>query len=398
MEENIDDDQILTIDLNIWFRLERVGSNFSLERKMKSLFQHVHFIECTVLRRAGDTFYRVSLDKENLILLLESPNLGYWADDYAISVSGFHINREEQNNEDKTPETPLKNVEPNKGVDDNILKIDIKKGPEWNSLLARGVLTYNLLSDFTEIENILAHFNISMDHVQGLIKPTPAIPSVLVMLNSNLSDFLKKTNIKREPFLIYQPSPQSEKIGRSPLWAHAILENDQFDRKITVEGIYKRVSSQELVHTLSYSGDVLTSPQPLMWKGSNLPNGDVVLNMRLHTELNFVIIKGEAYKVSYSKQERQCGHCWSWQHVNYECDKWERDGRTMMVDYYMKWKRLVHFKEYQPNQNTENQHQKPENPGNLQDLENPVNPENLENPVNPHIQNPETPKTPDARW
>ena len=36
-----------------------------------------------------------------------------------------------------------------------------------------------------------------------------------------------------------------------------------------MEGIYKRVSSQELVHTLSYSGDGLNSPQPLMWRLSN---------------------------------------------------------------------------------------------------------------------------------
>ena len=348
MEKDIREDQILTIDLNIWFRLERVNSNFSLERKMKSLFQSVRFKECTVLRRAGDTFYRATLDKENLILLLDSANLGFFGDDYAITVNGFHINNEEQDKEHETPETPLKNVEPKQNTDDNILKIEIKKGEEWNSPVARGIHTYNLLSDFTEIENILVHFNINMNAIQGLIKPTPAIPSLLVILDSKLSDFLKKVDITREPFLLYQPSPQSESMGRSQLWAHAILENDQFDRKVTVEGIYKRVSSRELVHSLSYSGDVLNSPQPLMWRGSDLPNGDVVLNMRLHTELNFVMIKGEAYKVSYSKQERQCGHCWSWQHANFECDKWDRDGRTMMVDYDMKWKRLVNFKEYQP--------------------------------------------------
>ena len=365
MEKDMRGDQILTIDLSIWFRLERVNSNFSLERKMKSLFQSVRFKECSVLRRAGDTFYRATLDKENLILLLDSENLGFFGDDYAITVNGFHINKEEQDKGHDTPETPLKNVEPNQNTDDNILKIEIKKGEEWNSPIARGIHTYNLLSDFTEIENILVHFNINMNAIKGLIKPTPAIPNLLVVLDSKLSDFLKKVDITREPFLMYQPSPQSENMGRSQLWAHAILENDQFDRRVMVEGIYKRVSSRELVHTLSYSGDVLNSPQPLMWKGSDLPNGDVVLNMRLHTELNFVMIKGEAYKVSYSKQERQCGHCWSWQHVNFECDKWDRDGRTMMVDYHMKWKRLVNFKEYQPlKENLAEEEQTPVTPKN----------------------------------
>ena len=117
MEKDMRGDQILTIDLSIWFRLERVNSNFSLERKMKSLFQSVRFKECSVLRRAGDTFYRATLDKENLILLLDSENLGFFGDDYAITVNGFHINKEEQDKGHDTPETPLKNVEPNQNTD-----------------------------------------------------------------------------------------------------------------------------------------------------------------------------------------------------------------------------------------------------------------------------------------
>ena len=74
MEKGIREDQILTIDLSIWFRLERVNSNFSLKRKMKSIFQSVRFKECTVLRRAvqcwattgWEPFY--GIDKKKLLM------------------------------------------------------------------------------------------------------------------------------------------------------------------------------------------------------------------------------------------------------------------------------------------------------------------------------------------
>ena len=349
ISKDLEDDRLITCDLGIWFRLERVSSSYGFQRKMTSLFQEVDFLDLKVLRRGGDTLYRATLNKRNFTKFLDSENLGIFGDDYSIIVNGFHLNEDEGGDIDATgPETPLKAVEKHRKVDDNVLQIDLKKSAEKNGPMARGVLTYNLLCDFTEVDNIMTHFNISMEDVDALIKPTPAIPSLLVVLKKNVEDWLKEADVRRDPYLLYQPAPQSERMGRTQIWAHVVLEDNQFDRRVTIEGIYKRVSNAEITHTLSYNGEILSTPQPLMWKGSDLPNGDLVVNMRLQTEMNFIIIKGEAYKVSYAKQERQCSHCFSFRHKNFECDRWETDSRTLLFDYYKKWQRQVDFKEFQP--------------------------------------------------
>ena len=349
ISKGLEDDRLITCDLGIWFRLERVSSNYGFQRKMTSLFQEVSFRDLKVLRRGGDTYYRATLNKWNMAKFLKSPNLGIFGDDYSITINGVYVNEEEgSESEVEEPETPLKAVEQHKKNEDNVLQIDLKKSSEKNGPMARGVHTYNLLSNFTEIENIMTHFNITFEDVEALIKPTPAIPSLLVVLKKSLSDWVKETDVRRDPFLLYQPAPQSERMGRTQIWAHAVLEDNQLERRVTIEGIYKRVSNAEVVHTLSYNGDVLTKPQPLTWKGSDLPNGDLMVNMKLHTEMNFIIIKGESYKVSYARQEKQCTHCFSFSHKNFECERWEADGRTLMFDYYKKWQRQVGFKEYQP--------------------------------------------------
>ena len=347
--DDLSEDQKITCDLGVWFRLERVGSSYGLQRKMASFFPGVDFQDLKVLRKGGDTFYRAVLSKRNLTMLLNSPNLGSFGDDYEITINSFYVH-DEENAEMETAgsETPLKAVEQHKKLEDNVLQIDLKKSTEKNSQPARGVHTYNLLCNFTEIENILEHFNIGMEDVEALIKPTPAIPTLLIVLKKKLSDWVKEADTRKEPYLLYQPSPQSERMGRSQIWAHITLEDNQFDRRVTIEGIYKRVSNEEIVHTLCYNGEVLSTPKPLTWKETDIPNGDIVVNMRIHYEFTCIIIKGESYKVSYAKQERNCNHCLSWNHRSFECQRWDKDGRTLMFDYYHKWQRQVGFKEYQP--------------------------------------------------
>ena len=349
ISKSLGDDQLVTVDLGIWFRLEKINSNYGFQRKMTSLFPEVNFCDLKVSRRGGDTYHRAILNTRNLSKLINSPNLGTFGDDYSIGINGVHINEEEEGEEGADiPDTPLKAVEENKKVEDNVLQIDLRKSSEKNGPMARGVHTYNLLSNFTEVESILTHFNIALEDVEALIKPTPAIPSLLVGLKKNLTDWVKENDVRRDPFLLYDPSPQSERMGRSQIWAHAVLEDNQYERRVTIEGIYKRVSEAEIVYNLSYNGDVLTKPQPATWKGTDLPNGDLVVNMRLKMEMNFIIIKGEAFKVSYAKQERQCSHCFSFCHKNYECEKWETDARTLMFDYYKKWQKQVGYKDFQP--------------------------------------------------
>ena len=110
---------------------------------------------------------------------------------------------------------------------------------------------------------------------------------------------------------------------------------------MTIEGIYKRASNEEIIHTLSYNGEVLSPPKPLTWQRTEIPNGDLVIDMRIRNEFTFIMIKGEAYKVSYAKQERNCSHCLAWDHRNFDCQKWDTDGRTLTLDFYQKWQRQV---------------------------------------------------------
>ena len=244
ISKDLEDDRLITCDLGIWFRLERVSSSYGFQRKMTSLFQDVDFLDLKVLRRGGDTLYRATLNKRNFTKFLGSENLGIFGDDYSIIVNGFHLNEDEGGDTDATgPETPLKAVEKHRKVDDNVLQIDLKKSAEKNGPMARGVLTYNLLCDFAEVDNIMTHFNISMEDIDALIKPTPAIPSLLVVLKKNVEDWLKEADVRRDPYLLYQPAPQSERMGRTQIWAHVVLEDNQFDRRVTIEGIYKRVSN-----------------------------------------------------------------------------------------------------------------------------------------------------------
>ena len=360
ISKDLEEGQLITLDLGVWFRLEKLNNNYSFSRKMISLFPEVNFHDLKVLRKGGETQHRAVLSKRSLTKLLESANLGSFGDDYAITINCFYINEEDSEPNATGPETPLKVVESHKKVDDNILQIDLKKSSEKNGQMARGVLTYNLLSNFTEIENILNHFNIDMADVEGLIKPTPAIPSLLVVLKKNFSEWIKEADVRRDPYLLYQPAPQSERMGRTQIWAHITLEDNQFDRRVTIEGIYKRASNEEIIHTLSYNGEVLSPPKPLTWQRTEIPNGDLVIDMRIRNEFTFIMIKGEAYKVSYAKQERNCSHCLAWDHRNFDCQKWDTDGRTLTLDFYQKWQRQVGFQEFKPS--TDQQEEEPKTP------------------------------------
>ena len=77
MAKKLDDDCLVTCDMGVWFRLEKINSNQSFRRKLTALFQGIFFHDCRVIRRAGRTYYRIIIDKTNLVNLLESRNLGH---------------------------------------------------------------------------------------------------------------------------------------------------------------------------------------------------------------------------------------------------------------------------------------------------------------------------------
>ena len=356
MAKKLDDDCLVTCDMGVWFRLEKINSNQSFRRKLTALFQGIFFHDCRVIRRAGRTYYRIIIDKTNLVNLLESRNLGHFEEDYSLTVEGFHVNNEADcEPQIVTPETPIKEVSQVKEIGENILKIDLRKSEDKNGPLARGVQTYNLMSDFTEIENVLEHFGVDLERVNALVKPTPAIPTLLVELKTKLSDWIANTDARRDPYLVYKPAPQSERMGRTQIWAHAVLEDNQTERRVIVEGVYQRVSVEELLHTLRYNGEVLSAPTPLKWKDSEIANGDMMVMMKLKREMNVIILKGEPFKVSYAKQERQCSHCWSFSHKNNECGHWDTDARTLLLDFYKRWQREVRFEEYDPTKDAQSQ-------------------------------------------
>ena len=135
IEHGLDENQMITCDLGVWFRLEKIGSNYSFQRKMG-------FQELKVLRRGGDTYYRAVMSKRSLTMLLNSPNLGSFEHDYDIVINSFFVNDTVDDEFDAAgPETPLKVVEQHKKVEDNVLQIDLKKSSDKNGPPARGVLS-----------------------------------------------------------------------------------------------------------------------------------------------------------------------------------------------------------------------------------------------------------------
>ena len=145
ISKDLEEGQLITLDLGVWFRLEKLNNNYSFSRKMISLFPEVNFHDLKVLRKGGETQHRAVLSKRSLTKLLESANLGSFGDDYAITINCFYINEEDSEPNATGPETPLKVVESHKKVEDNILQIDLKKSSEKNGQMARGVLTHDLL-------------------------------------------------------------------------------------------------------------------------------------------------------------------------------------------------------------------------------------------------------------
>ena len=287
------------------------------------------------------------LDKENFINFVNHKSYGVFEDDYTVTVLGFHINFKDNMSAYRAPDSPIKKAsyaEALKKGSENNLTIMVRKGKDPTDQPARGLHSFNILSDMNEIVRVLSHFNIN-GKVSQVSRATPSLPPLEILLTSTLLQLMTDETITKEPLLIYKPTPQSEQTGCTELWAHAETLQGTPHKRVTIEGAGGRVDIEELKHELSFSGEVIGEMIPQAWSNegplSGVLNGDLVAYMRLDLEINWVFINNHAFKCTYPGQSVQCSMCYSWEHRAGVCDRGGEPRRDLLRQYQSKWRRQV---------------------------------------------------------
>ena len=289
------------------------------------------------------------LDKENFINFVNHKSYGVFEDDYTVTVLGFHINFKDDTSAYRAPDSPIKKASYaealKKGAENN-LTIMVRKGSNPTDQPARGLHTFNILSDMNEILRVLNHFNIN-GKVSKVSRATPSLPSLEILLTSTLLQLMNDGIITKEPLMIYKPTPQSEQTGCTELWAHAETIQGTSPKRVIIEGAGGRVDKEELKHELSFSGEVLGELIPQTWTNegplAGVLNGDFVAHMRLDLEVNWVFVNNHAFKCVYNGQSMQCTFCYSWEHRAGVCERRGESRRDLQHQYQSKWRRQVAY-------------------------------------------------------
>jgi hypothetical protein len=345
----LEEENFFTLNLDIYFRAEILRGDLAFERKMRALFEDINFCECKTERQGGHTLYRVVLDKENFTNFVNHKSYGVFEDDYTVTVLGFNINFRDNMTAYRAPDSPIKKAsyaEALKKGSENNLTIMVRKGRDPIDQPARGLHTFNILSDMNEILRVLNHFNIN-GKVSQVSRATPSLPSLEIQLTSTLLQMMTDGIINKEPLMIYKPTPQSELTGCTELWAHAETLQGTSPKRVTIEGAGGRVDIEDLKHELSYSGEVLGELIPQTWANegplAGVLNGDLVLYMRLDLQFNWVFVNNHAFKCIYTGQSLQCSVCYSWEHKAGACGRRGESRRDLLRQYQSKWKRQVAY-------------------------------------------------------
>ena len=346
-EEVIPKDKVFTVTLDVSFRGEEIRTSGQFSIKLARLFSpHVFFNDIKVTRPSAYFRYQVVLDTENMIKLVNNKNYGIFKNDYNITVMSYKVNLTEDGKVAEEECTPMRRVEQMKMRDgaENELVITMRRGGSPADAPARGMMTFNLLSDRKEVTRILEHFNL-IGHVKRVSKATPSIPTLAISLHTSVEDLQDQITV--EPMMVYDPTFQS---GNSELWAHIKIDRNQQVRRLTIEGIAGRADLLEAKHRLAYHGSLMSELTPVIWTNDvdeamcGVENGDITVSVDLKYELNFLILGRTAFKVSYQGQAIQCSYCFSWLHVGRECFRRDERRDDLLRSYHEKWKKQMNYK------------------------------------------------------
>ena len=348
LDQALGESCLYSLDLNVHFRGETIRTESQLFDKLEILFDGVCYRTLKVTRAGNDMKYQAVVDKENFLLLMRHRNYGDFDGDYRFLVSGFHENEGEDQEVFRTPDTPLKLAPQDNIIDglDDEITVTMRRGRDPTDRPARGMQSFNLLKDPSEVLRILEHFDL-YDKVTRCTKATPQRPTLQVQLKAPVGELFDGNSYKA-PLLVYNPTSQSEEGGATPLYAHIHLTSEIMPRRVVIDGIFGMVDLESVKHRLSYHGELVSDLEPMMWNDprlENLPNGDICVFMKIKFEFNFLLFGKDSYKVTYQNQPQQCSVCYSFDHRTNSCDRRHLGRVSLHFDYLQKWKRLVGFTE-----------------------------------------------------
>ena len=343
-------DRHLRVELDVAFHGEVIRSNQAFARKIQPLFD-INFIDIKAERKGRTLYYSVDLHPDTFPAFLDSPNLGIFCD-YNITVIGYKVvlsNGSFPQEMSGPPDTPLKLAQrPETDPNTRNLTIMLRKGPNHYDQPAKGMLSFNLLSDRNEILKILTHFGVC-GNVAMASKGSPADPSLELTLTEELKVLVDSDSINSEPLRVFKASEQSKAaFGSSDVYAHAQIDPENRPRRIVVEAVGGRMDLDTLKHKLSYHGEILGETKAETWAPDHEgPLGGVLtgaysMMMKIRVDLNYVLHKNKAFRVIYPGQPTQCSMCYGWHHI-LECTRRDENRLDLTKEYYQKWMRQVGY-------------------------------------------------------
>ena len=349
--ERLPEDRNFTLNMEAYFKGEKIRSGWTLKNKIESLLR-ADLVDAAVEKRGRNDVFTVVADKRNILEMISSPNYGIFAGDYTLMIKKICMNESEVIAPLALPETPIKRApEQSQKVSTKEVSVMVRRGPEEFDPPARGQAVQNFLSDPREIVRILDHFGLK-NRVNRVSRACPGMSTLEVGLTDDLENLMANGHINLEPLVLYTPTRQSmELLGNSPLYAHINVDKGLMPRKIILEGVVGRTNLKEVLHMLTYHGEILPGTvEEMTWKDDGdlglkgIKNGDLSVIMRIKTDLNYLVVGSYAYKVIYnSRGNSQCSNCLSFLHRNQACDRKGEDRRSLTMEFANKWKRQMKY-------------------------------------------------------
>ena len=340
LEMALDQDDLYILDLKIRLSGDPIRSEGNLIYKLSALVKGINIRDANVTGLDHDLSHQIVVDKNNFLMLIRHEIYGEQADRCLI-INDFAVY-----GTNDSEESILKRIQPPTTVDglDKEITVTIRRGNNPSDTPARGLQTFNLMSDQKIVIMILKHFKIE-DKITRVTKCTPARP----LLSIGLTEPLHPDDQVLQPCLIFDPEPADTES--SQLWAHLQSTREDLPRKMIIEGIYGVVNLKDVEHRLKYHGDISSNIEPLMWNEDNedclsgIPNGNIKLDIDLKYEINYLFFGKDIFRVSYPGQALCCSMCYSWNHRASECDRRQEGREKLRREHLQKWKKVVNYRD-----------------------------------------------------
>ena len=345
INEEVEEGTIFRVVLNVDFIGEKIRSEWGLKKRLNPLFPDIYFSGMKVERRGADYYYHVDLDQDNFCGFVDHENIGGFSD-YSIEAVGYlAILPNNGTNEESIRTWPVQTQqeEEQDGDPDN-LTIILRKGTDEFDSQARGMQGFNLLSETNIILKLMNHFDLT-GKVEMVSRGNPGDPTLKVKLKEGQD--LTGAWLAGPICLLETSTQTKEALGSFDIYAHLVRKGPQAKR-VSIEGSGGRIEDDDLLHILSFQGEVLTPLVREVWAYdgplAGVQTGTVTCIMKIRHEFNFIMHNSLRLKVNYAGQGVQCSICFG-PHRAALCSLRESNWREMADNYYFSWVHKVGFKE-----------------------------------------------------